>query len=141
MCLSKNCFPPKSTEKTKNIFLAKKSFFFRFKITCTCCYFPSRFPTVIINSFENVYAVFKTSTWCCCTMAGVFLIISVKMKCEHTEPRRRRKIYTIQMRANRHRVWGRKKKYERGLNKVFFSFWGDRKCIRLGRVIFVLNGI
>lgn len=43
------------------------------------------FPIVINNSFKNVYVVFKTSTWCCCcccSMAGVFPIISVKMKCE-----------------------------------------------------------
>lgn len=46
------------------------------------------FPIVIINSFKNVYVVFKTSTWCCCSMAGVFPIISVKMKCERSEQKK-----------------------------------------------------
>lgn len=36
---------------------------------------------VMNNSFKNVYVVFETYTWCY-SMAGIFPIIIVKMKCE-----------------------------------------------------------
>lgn len=86
-------FPCKSLYLSANFIMWEAELFpLCFKITCTCCCLPRRFPIVIINSFKNVYVVFKTSTWCCCSMAGVFPIISVKMKCERSE---RKKFYII----------------------------------------------
>lgn len=106
-------------------------FIVAFKNTCTCCcrslaFLPRRFLPLLSSIHLKMFMLFsKTSTRCCCSMAGAFPIISVKMKCERE--RAHRKILNHMKWEWAGIVSESKGKNERArVEKRFFR--GDRKC-------------